>query len=44
MLNKENNKKVAELLKRQLPDEEIARRTGLSIKEVRDIIDTMSKK
>jgi len=44
MLNKENNKKVAELLKRQFSDEEIARRTGLSIKEVRDIIDTMSKK
>jgi hypothetical protein len=44
MLNKENNKKVSDLLKQNLSEDEIARRLKLTVKEVRDIIDTLSRK
>jgi hypothetical protein len=44
MINKENNKKVSELLKQNLSEAEIAKRLGLRIKEVIDIIDRMSSK
>lgn len=44
MLNKENNKKVSELLKQNLSEEEIAKRLDLPVKEVIDIIDRLSLK
>jgi transcription initiation factor IIE alpha subunit len=44
MLNKENNKKVSDLLKQRLTEQEIAKRTGLSVREVIDIIDRLSVK
>jgi transposase len=44
MLNKENNKNVSDLLKQNLSESEIAKRLGLSVKEVIDIIDRLSLK
>jgi DNA-binding CsgD family transcriptional regulator len=44
MLNKENNKKVSDLLKQGLTEQEIARRANLSVREVINIIDRLSRK
>jgi DNA-binding CsgD family transcriptional regulator len=44
MLNKENNLKVSELLKQNLTEEQIAKRLNMTIKEVIDIVDLLSRK
>jgi DNA-binding CsgD family transcriptional regulator len=44
MLNKENNLKVSELLKQNLSETEIAKRLNLTVREVIDIVDLLSRK
>jgi hypothetical protein len=44
MLNKENNLKVSELLKQNLSETEIAKRLNLTVWEVIDIVDLLSRK
>jgi hypothetical protein len=44
MLNKENNLKVSELLKQNLSESEIAKRLNMTVQEVLDIVDLLSRK
>jgi hypothetical protein len=44
MLNKENNLRVSELLKQNLSESEIAKRLNMTVQEVLDIVDLLSRK